>query len=129
MDQKQLQLVAQIDKIKAELTALGRLRPGSLSRQARIRGSGYLQLTYTHRGQTRCQYVRPDYAPVIREELATYRRFRELCREWVERELQLSRLKQQAAAHPSAGAAPPPGGGAPPPPPGGPDDAARPSLG
>lgn len=129
MDQKQTQLVAQIEKIKAELTALGRLRPGSLSTQARIRGRGYLQLTYTHRGQTRCQYVRPDYAPVIREELATYRRFRELCREWVALELQLSRLTQQAAAHPSAGTAPPPDGGVPRPPPGVPDDAAGTSLG
>lgn len=98
MAKKQAQLAENIENIKAALNALGRFRPGSLSKQRRARGNGYFQLTYAHQGKVRCQYVRPDYEPVIRRETQTYRRFRELTRRWVALELQLSRLKQQATA-------------------------------
>jgi hypothetical protein len=77
---------------------MGRLRPGSLSKQARARGSGYFQITYALRGKMRCEYVRADYEPVIRAEIETYRRYRKLHRQWIELELKLSRLKQKAAA-------------------------------
>ena len=98
MDRKQQQLQDSIAEIKAELTALGRLRPGSLSKQARARGSSYFQITCTHKGRTRCEYVRADYEPVIREEIQTYRRYRDLTRQWVAMELELSRLRQNQAA-------------------------------
>ena len=98
MDQKQQRLETRIAELKAELTALGRMRPGSLSRQARTRGSGYFQVSYSRAGKPHSDYVRPDYEPVIRAEIQTYRRYRELTRQWVDLELELSRLRQRLAA-------------------------------
>jgi len=98
MDRKQEQTEARIAELKAELTALGRLRPGSLSRQARARGGGYFQVSYSRAGKLHCDYVRPDYEPVVRAEIQTYRRYRELARLWVDLELELSRHRQRLAA-------------------------------
>lgn len=98
MDRKQHHIEARIAELKAELTALGRMRPGSLSKQARARGGGYFQVSYTRAGKLHCDYVRPDYEPVIRAEIQTYRRYRELTRLWVDLELELSRHRQRLAA-------------------------------
>jgi len=98
MDRKQEQTEARIAELKAELTALGRMRPGSLSRQARARGGGYFQVSYSRAGKLHCDYVRPDYEPVVRAEIQTYRRYRELARLWVDLELELSRHRQRLAA-------------------------------
>jgi len=98
MDKKQEQTEARIAELKAELTALGRMRPGSLSRQARARGGGYFQVSYSRAGKLHCDYVRPDYEPVVRAEIQTYRRYRELARLWVDLELELSRHRQRLAA-------------------------------
>jgi hypothetical protein len=102
MNTKQRQLEDRIETVKMALAALGRLRPGSLSKQARARGSGYFQITYALRGKMRCEYVRVDYEPVIRAEIETYRRYRQLLRQWIELELKLSRLKQKAATRMAA---------------------------
>ncbi|MBN2451920.1 MAG: hypothetical protein JXR77_16150 [Lentisphaeria bacterium] len=66
--------------MKAELAVLGRMRPGSLSKQSRARGSGYFQITYSRTGKLHRDHVRPDYEPVVRTEIQTYRRYRELTR-------------------------------------------------
>ena len=42
--------------------------------------------------------MRPDYETVVRAEIETYRRYRELTRLWIDLELELSRLKQRRAA-------------------------------
>jgi len=98
MDRKQAHIEARIAELKAELTALGRMRPGSLSKQARTRGGGYFQVSYSRAGRLHCDYVRPDYEPVVRAEIKTYRRYRELTRLWVDLELELSRHRQRLAA-------------------------------
>ena len=74
------------------------MRPGSLSRQARARGGGYFQISYSRAGKLRCDYVRPDYEPVVRAEIQTYRRYKELTRLWVDLELELSRHRQRLSA-------------------------------
>jgi len=94
----QQQLEDRIADVKAELVSLGRMRPGSLSRQARSRGGTYCQVSYSRAGKLHCDYVRPDYEPVVRAEIETYRRYRELTRLWIDLELELSRLKQRRAA-------------------------------
>ena len=98
MDRKQQHIEERIAELKAELTALGRMRPGSLSKQARKRGGGYFQVSYSRAGRLHCDYVRPDYEPVVRAEIQTYRRYRELTRLWVDLELELSRHMQRLAA-------------------------------
>ena len=98
MRKNQAQIEKEIEKVKADLAGLGRLRPGSLSKQTRARGDRYFQITFSQKGKSRCDYVRPDYEPVIREEVQTYRRLRELVRQWIDLELELSRIRQLAHA-------------------------------
>jgi hypothetical protein len=98
MRKNQQTLEAEINTIKRELVRMGSMRPGSLSRQPRARGGEYYQLSYSHRGKGRTEYVRPEYEPVIRKEIETYKRFRELIRQWVDLALDLAKLKQKRAA-------------------------------
>ena len=67
-------------------------------RQARARGGAYCQVSYSRAGKLHCDYVRPDYEPVVRAEIETYRRYRELTRLWIDLELEISRLKQRRSA-------------------------------
>lgn len=97
MQKNQQTIEAEINKIKHELMSMGSMRPGSLSRQPRARGGEYYQLSYSHRGKGRTEYVRAEYEPVIRKEIETYRRFRDLIRQWVDLALELARLKQMHA--------------------------------
>ena len=67
-----------IGKIKEALAALGDMRPGSLSVQTRSWGGQYYQLSYTHLGKGRTQYVPPERLEEVKRQLATYRKFRAL---------------------------------------------------
>ena len=98
MRKNQQTLEVEINKIKRELMRMGSMRQGSLSRQPRARGGEYYQLSYSHRGKGRTEYVRPEYEPVIRKEIETYKRFKELIRQWVDLALDLAKLKQKHAA-------------------------------
>lgn len=97
MDKTYTSLQHQVQQIKSRLTALGPMRPGTLSRQARARGGTYYQLSYSHAGKGHSEYVREDYAETIRTEIGNYRTFRELNRRWVEAELALSKHRQRLA--------------------------------
>jgi len=92
---KQHQIEANIEKTKAAITGLGRMRPGSLSHQARARGQQYCQLSFSHDGKGHTEYVRPDHVAQVERELSTYRRFRELLREWIGQEIELSKLNRR----------------------------------
>ena len=86
------ELEAQIDAIKESLAGLGRLHPGSLSAQKRARGGEYLQLSYSYLGKSRTRYVRQDEVPALEQQLANYRRYRDLTARWLQLEIELSRL-------------------------------------
>ena len=86
------ELEAEITAIKARLVGLGRLHPGSLSAQKRARGGEYLQLSYSYHGKGHTRYVRPEEVPALEQQLANYRRFRELTARWLQLEIELSRL-------------------------------------
>ena len=86
------ELEAEITAIKLSLAKLGRLHPGSLSAQKRARGGEYLQLSYSYLGKGHTRYVRPEEAPVLEQQLANYRRYRELTARWLQLEIELSRL-------------------------------------
>ena len=92
---KQQQIEAQIKKTKAAISGLGRMRPGSLSHQARARGQQYCQLSFSHEGKGHTEYVRPDHVAQVERELLNYRKFRELMREWVGQEIELSKLNRR----------------------------------
>ena len=92
MSAGQTELEASIAAIKESLAGLGRLHPGSLSAQRRARGGEYLQLSYSYLGKGHTRYVRPDDVAALEEQLANYRRYRELTARWLQLEIELSRL-------------------------------------
>ena len=92
---KQQQIEAKIKKTKAAINGLGPMRPGSLSQQSRARGQQYSQLSYSNNGKGYTEYVRPDHVAQIECELRNYRTFRELLREWIGQEIELSKLNRR----------------------------------
>jgi hypothetical protein len=93
MSAGQTELETEIAAIKVRLAGLGRMHPGSLSAQKRTRGGEYQQLSYSYLGKGHTRYVRPDEVPALERELANYRRFRELAAQWLQLEIELSRLR------------------------------------
>jgi hypothetical protein len=84
----------QIQAIKDQLAALSPLRPGSLSRQyrqPRRRQGAYYQISYTLRMRSHTDYVRPNEVAQLRQEIAAYRRFKQLTARWVQVALRRSR--------------------------------------
>ncbi len=82
-----------IEKIKMALAELGDMRPGSLSVQTRRWGGQYHQLSYTHLGKGRTEYVPPEKVREVKRQIATYRQFKELTQEWVNLAIELCRIK------------------------------------
>ncbi len=91
----------QIRKVKAELMALGSMRPGSITRQYRLpkeKKRPFYQLSYTHRMRSRSEYVRPEHVAALRKETATFKRFRKLIDRWVDLSLRASQLRAKSTA-------------------------------
>ena len=105
-------LEPRIQQIKAELAALGEMRPGSLSRQYNVCGKPncrckdpqnpqrhgpYYQLSWVHRGKSTTQFIRPPLLPQVRAQIAMHRKFRKLTEEWVNLALRQTQAKLLAA--------------------------------
>jgi hypothetical protein len=100
-------LEERIQSIKREISALGDLRPGALSRQYNICGSPscrckadppvkhgpYPQISFTWQGKSTTQSVREDDVDEVRQQLQNHRRLRDLVDEWIGLALELSRLR------------------------------------
>jgi len=87
------QIERRIEKIKQDLATVGDMRPGSLSIQTRSWGGEYGQLSYTHQGKGRTEYVPKDKHKTVKKQLANYAKFRELTQEWVNLGIELCKLK------------------------------------
>ena len=98
-----------IRQIKQELADLGSMRPGSLSEQYNVCGTPgchckdpkkpqkhgpYYHLNYTWHGKARTQFVKAEAVEAVRRQLATYKRFRALCEEWVDVSLEVVRVQR-----------------------------------
>lgn len=83
-----------IGKIKEALAELGDMRPGSISTQTRAWGGKYHQLSYTHQGKGRTEYVPPGRVREVRRQLASYKKFKQLTNEWVGLAMELCKIKQ-----------------------------------
>ena len=97
-----------IETVKAELLALGEMRPGSLTRQYNVCGKAkcrckdpenprrhgpYYKLSYAHKGKFTTQFIRKEVLARVRAELANYKKFRRLSAQWVDLSLKLAKLK------------------------------------
>ena len=96
------------------------MRPGSLSQQYSAcqkpgckcvdpthpqKHGPFYQLSYTHLGKSTTQFVRPQFVPEVRKQLANYKKFKALTQQWVTLALELCKLEMQkarSAAPPSA---------------------------
>ena len=87
-----------IRSLVARLVKVGPMRPGTLTVQYRHpaeRRSPFYQLSYTHKGRSRSEYVRPESLPAIRGELAAYKTFRRLISAIIDLSLEASQLRHK----------------------------------
>ena len=98
MGRRQIKIEAEIARIKKALRELGRMHPGSLSKQKRSRGGEYYQLSYSHSGRGHTMYVRAEDVPDVTRELENYREFRKLTGRWIKLEIELARFKRRKAS-------------------------------
>ncbi len=101
MSQKRIQQIEQrIVRIKAALQKIGPLRPGSLTRQYRDpenRTGAYWQISYTRQMKSRTEYVRREWVPEIRKQIAMHKRFKRLIEEWGDLSIEHSQLTMRVA--------------------------------
>jgi hypothetical protein len=84
-----------IERIKAELAAIGDMRPGSLTKQYKdpeSQSGPYYQLSYTLERHSHTAYIRREALPDIRRRVTNYKRFKKLCAEWVALGIEHSKL-------------------------------------
>lgn len=89
------QIEKRIATIKAELTEIGSMRPGSLTQQFKDpenQTGGYYQLSYTLDMKSRTEYIRKDYVKNVRSQIENYKRFKQLTHEWITLAIEYSKL-------------------------------------
>jgi hypothetical protein len=82
----------------AGMAKLGAMRPGTLTVQYRNpaeKKTPFHQLSYTHKGRSRSEYVRPESLAAVRREVETYKRFKALIVAVTELSLKASRLRHK----------------------------------
>jgi len=82
----------------AGMAKLGAMRPGTLTVQYRNpvgKMTPFNQLSYTHKGRSRSEYVRPENLAAVRREVETYKKFRTLIEQITELSLEASRLRHK----------------------------------
>ena len=102
-------LEKRIETIKRKLSALGDMRPGSLSTQFNVCGNPtcrcknpenpkkhgpYYQLSYTHKGRSKSEFVKKEDLAEVKKQIRNYQRFKQLTGEWVDLSLELARLRK-----------------------------------
>ena len=100
-------LLRQIERVKAQLAALGDLRPGSLSTQFNVCGTPgclckatppekhgpYYQVSFTRKGKSSSKFVRKEDLAAVRRELKNYEAMKTLMDRWIDLATELSNLR------------------------------------
>ena len=96
MKTKSEALETKISSLKKQLTVLGPMRPGSLSKQIRRKDGQpygeYWHLSYTFAGKGHTIYVPTQHLGAIKEEVANFQKFRQLSDKIIELSIDLSTL-------------------------------------
>src|SRR5229473_3054720 len=90
----------QIQRIQTQLTKLGPMRPGTLTRQYRQpdrQQGAYYQLGYTYQMRNPTEYVPKREVAMVRKEIAVYQRYKKLTAQWIDLALHRSRLRMQSS--------------------------------
>jgi len=103
-----MQIEKKILKVKTQLTKIGEMRPGSLSKQYNVCGTPgckckdknnpqkhgpYYQLSYSRKGKSTSQFIRKEMVKDIEKQLKNYKKFKELTDTWIELALEHSKTK------------------------------------
>ncbi|MBT7701387.1 MAG: hypothetical protein HN700_13920 [Verrucomicrobia bacterium] len=94
------QIEKQIETIKEQLQEIGDMRPGSLTQQYKVpkeKIGPYYQLSYMHKMKSRTEYVRPQFVAQIKQQVASYKRFKKLTERWIALAIQHSKLTIEIA--------------------------------
>ena len=85
-----------IQELKCRLVELGDMRPGTLSvqyRDPREKKKPFHQISYTHKGKGRSEYVRAENLETVRDEIATYKMFKSITEEIIDLSMNASRIR------------------------------------
>jgi hypothetical protein len=101
MSEKRIrQIERRIERIKEALSRIGPMRPGSLTRQYKDRKNktgAYWQISYTRHMKSRTEYVRKEWVPEIRGQIAAHKRFTQLIDQWIDLDIERSQLTMKTA--------------------------------
>lgn len=89
-------LEKKIRGLRSRLVELGDIRPGTLSVQYRDpteRKKPFHQISYTHKGKSRSEYVRAQNLRTVRCELTAYKKFRSIVEEIIDLSIKASRIR------------------------------------
>lgn len=84
--QRLAKIEKKIEGIKDQIAEIGVIRPGSLTRQykdPKKKKGAYYQISYTHRMQSKTQYVRSESLAQLRQEIRDYNKLKKLIERWV----------------------------------------------
>ena len=99
MSEKRIQQIERrIEHIKQALSCIGPMRPGSLTRQYKDpphKAGAYWQISYTRQMKSRTEYIRKECVPEIRRQIATHKRFKRLIDQWIDLDIERSKLSMQ----------------------------------
>jgi len=86
--------------VKKELMRIGEMRPGSLTYQyqrPKEKKGGFYQISYTYRMKSKTEYVKADFVPDLKVQIATFRRFKKLMQQWIDLAIRHSQTKVNLA--------------------------------
>jgi hypothetical protein len=107
MEKRIRSLENQIQKIKEELSLLGDLQPGSLSKQYNVCGKAncackddpprkhgpYYQLSSTRKGKSRTKFIKKNQVAIVKNHLQNYKKLRTLVDRWIDLSIELCQHK------------------------------------
>jgi hypothetical protein len=96
--QRHAKIEGQISAIKDQIAEINIVRPGSLTRQykdPKNQKGAYYQISYTHRMQSKTQYVRPGSLALVRREIRDYNKLKRLIERWVALGIEYSALSMK----------------------------------
>lgn len=85
-----------IQSLTRRLAEVGDMRPGTLSIQYRDpeqKKRPFNQISYTHKGKSRSEYVRAQNLETVRREIAAYKTFRTIVDEIIDLSIKASRIR------------------------------------
>ncbi len=89
------EIEARILAIKGKLQNLEHFRPGSLTMQykdSKNKEKPYWQISYTRARKSHTNHVKKEHLHIIEKQIANYQDFKNLIDEWINLEIELSKL-------------------------------------